>query len=81
MVPWIARLTGRAAWRRIPWSVVWAVCVWLVQKGRQRVEDNLTRKEQEDLLRLVMKSKGRPRSLPQRDRTRLRDIARKAMRG
>jgi len=61
--------------------MIWAVCVWLVQKGRQRIEDNLTRKEQEDLLRLVKTSKGRPGSLSERDRNRLRDIARKAIRG
>lgn len=81
MFPWIVGLTGRAAWRRIPWGMVWAVCVWLVQKGRQRVEDNLTHEERQELLRLVRKSKGRPGSLPQKDRTRLRNIARKAVRG
>lgn len=77
MVPWIAR----RAWKRVPWGMVWAVSVWLVQKGRERVKDNLTKKEQQELLHLVTKSKGRPNSLPQRDRTRLKNIAGKAIRG
>jgi hypothetical protein len=61
--------------------MVWAVSVWLVEKGRERVRRNLTKKEQQELLRLVTKSKGRPGSLPQRDRTRLKNIAGKAIRG
>jgi hypothetical protein len=81
MFPWIARRTARTAWRHVPWGMVWAVSVWLAQKGRQRVEDNLTQKEQQELLRLVKKSKGRPSTLPQRDRTRLKNIAGKAIRG
>lgn len=61
--------------------MVWVVAVWLVEKGRERVKDNLTKKEQQELLRLVKKSKGRPNTLPQRDRTRLKNIAGKAIRG
>ena len=61
--------------------MVCALSVWLAQKGRQRVEDNLTQKEQHELLRLVKKSKGRPSTLPKRDRTRLKNIAGKAIRG
>lgn len=61
--------------------MVWAIAVWLTQKGRERVEDNLTQKEQRELLRLVKKSRGRPKNLAQRDRTRLKNIAGKAIRG
>jgi hypothetical protein len=78
---WIARRAVPAVWRRVPWKMVWVVAVWLVEKGRERVEDNLTKKEQQELLRLVKKSKGRPNTLPQRDRTRLKAIAGKAIRG
>ena len=78
---WIARRALPAAWRRVPWGVVWVVAVWLVEKGRERVRKNLTKGEQEELLRLVRKSKGRPGALPQRDRTRLKNIAGKAVRG
>jgi hypothetical protein len=78
---WIARRAVPAVWRRVPWKLVWLVAVWLVEKGRERVKDNLTKKEQQELLRLVKKSKGRPNTLPQRDRTRLKNIAGKAIRG
>jgi hypothetical protein len=78
---WIARRAAPAVWKRVPWSMVWAIAVWLVQKGRERVQENLTKKEQQELLRLVTKSKGRPGNLPQRDRTRVKNIAGKAIRG
>jgi hypothetical protein len=81
MAPWIVRRFAPGLWRRVPWSVVWAAAVWLVEKGRERVERNLTQKERQELLRLVRKSKGRPGNLPQRDRTRLKNIAGKALRG
>ncbi len=74
---WIAR----RAWKRVPWKLVWLAAVWLVEKGRERVEANLTERERQELLRLVKKSKGLPSTLAQRDRTRLRNIAGKAIRG
>jgi hypothetical protein len=80
----LVRIAGRAvaaAWKRIPWRMVWAVVLWLGGKGRERVERNLTQKEQREFWRLVKKSKGRPGALPQRDRTRLKNIAGKAVRG
>jgi hypothetical protein len=78
---WIARRAAPAVWKRVPWKMVWAVSVWLVQKGRERAERNLTKKEQHELLNLVKKSKGRPGNLSQRDKTRLKNIAGKAIRG
>jgi hypothetical protein len=78
---WIARRAVPAVWKRVPWKMVWLVAVWLVEKGRDRVKSNLTKKEQQELLNLVKKSKGRPGSLPQRDKTRLKNIAGKAIRG
>jgi hypothetical protein len=81
MPAWITRNAVPAVWRRIPWRMVWAVALWLGAKGRDRVKDNLTQKEQHELWQLIKKSKGRPSALPQRDRTRVRNIARKAIRG
>jgi hypothetical protein len=81
MPAWIARLAVPAAWKRIPWKMVWTVVVWLGAKGRDRVRDNLTEGEQREFWRLVKKSKGRPSTLSQRDRTRLKNIAGKAIRG
>lgn len=81
MPAWIARRAVPAAWRRIPWRMVWAVVLWLGARGRERVENNLTAKEQREFWSLVKRSKGRPGNLPQRDRTRLKNIAGKAVRG
>jgi hypothetical protein len=78
---WIAKRSARAAWKRIPWTMVWAISVWLAKKGRDRVEANLTKKERSELVNLVAKSKGKPANLAQRDRTRLKHIAGKAIRG
>jgi hypothetical protein len=78
---WIARRAAPAVWKRIPWKMVWAIVVWLGGKGRERIDDNLTEKEQGEFWRLLKKSKGRPNTLPQRDRTRMKNIAGKAIRG
>jgi len=81
MPAWIARRAAPAIWKRIPWKMVWAVVVWLGNKGRERVEDNLTQKEQGEFWSLLKKSKGKPANLSQRDRTRMKAIAGKAVRG
>ncbi len=81
MAPWIARRLLPAAWKRIPWKMVWAVAIWLTERGRERIQTNLTEKERDVLLRLVKKSKGRPSNLAQRDRTRIKNIVGKAIRG
>jgi hypothetical protein len=64
--------------KRVPWMKVWAAAVWLVAKGRAHVNDNLTEAERRELRKLVTKSKGRPDHLSQRDRTRVKDIVKKA---
>jgi hypothetical protein len=74
---WIAR----KAWKRVPWGLVWAAAVWLVEKGRERAERNLTKREKQELFDLVRRSKGRPGNLRQRDRTRVKNIVGKAVRG
>lgn len=61
--------------------MVWTVVLWLGAKGRERVANNLTQREQREFWRLFKKSKGRPSNLSQRDRTRLKNIAGKAIRG
>lgn len=81
MPVWIARRAAPAIWKRIPWKMVWTVVVWLGNKGRERVEDNLTQKEQSEFWNLLKKSKGKPGNLSQRDRTRIKSIAGKAIRG
>jgi hypothetical protein len=61
--------------------MVWAVAVWLYRRGRERVDSNLTQKEQREFRDIVVRSKGRPGALRQRDRTRLKNLAGKAIRG
>lgn len=78
---WIASRAIPTVWKRVPWRMVWAVVLWLGAKGRERVEHNLTQKEQREFWLLVKKSKGRPGNLAQRDRSRLKNIAGKAIRG
>ena len=78
---WIARRAAPTIWRRIPWKMVWTVVLWLGNKGRQRVEQNLNGREQAEFWQLLRKSKGRPSTLSARDRTRIKNIAGKAVRG
>jgi hypothetical protein len=61
--------------------MVWTASVWLAAKGKERVQQNLTQREQTEFWNLVKKSKGRPGNLAQRDRTRLKNIVGKAIRG
>ncbi|MGV1049299.1 MAG: hypothetical protein ACOYD4_12355 [Solirubrobacterales bacterium] len=81
MPAWIASKAVPAVWRRIPWKMVWTVSLWLAEKGRERVRQNLTEKEQGEFWGLVRKSKGRPGNLAARDRTRMKNIVGKAIRG
>jgi hypothetical protein len=78
---WIAKKAVPAAWKRIPWKMVWTVALWLANKGRERVQQNLTEKEQAEFWSLAKKSRGRPDALPPRDRTRMKNIVGKAIRG
>lgn len=78
---WIARKAVPGVWRRVPWKVVWAASLWLAERGRERVRENLTKGEQTEFWNLVKKSRGRPGNLAQRDRTRMKTIVGKAIRG
>jgi hypothetical protein len=78
---WLARKAAPRIWKRVPWKTVWMASLWLVDKGRERVERNLTKPERTELWNLMKKSQGRPGNLTQRDRTRLKHIAGKAIRG
>lgn len=78
---WIARRAAPAIWKRVPWKMVWTVSLWLADKGRERVQRNLTQREQTEFWNLVKKSKGLPSNLGQRERTRLKNIVGKAIRG
>jgi hypothetical protein len=81
MPAWIATKAVPAIWKRIPWKTVWTISLWLASKGRDRIQQNLTDKEQREFWGLAKKSKGRPGNLAQRDRTRMKHIVGKAIRG
>jgi hypothetical protein len=78
---WIARRAAPHIWRRVPWKMVVTVSVWLAEKGRERIEQNLTHSERQEFWTLLKKSKGRPGNLSKRDRTRMKNIVGKAIRG
>lgn len=67
--------------RRVPWMKVWATALWLAKKGRDRLEANLTSPERKELLRIVTASKGLPGNVSKRDRTRLKNLVAKAVKG
>ena len=78
---WLARKAAPGIWKRVPWKMVWTASLWLANKGRERVQHNLDQREQTEFWNLVKKSKGRPDKLSQRDRTRMKNIVGKAIRG
>jgi hypothetical protein len=78
---WIANRAAPHIWKRVPWKLAWTVSIWLSEKGRERVQRNLTHREQQEFWTLLKKSRGRPGNLAQRDRTRVKNIAGKAIRG
>jgi hypothetical protein len=78
---WIARKAAPWIWRRVSWKTVWTVTLWLARKGRERVRTNLTEDEQTEFWDLLKKSRGKAGNLTARDRTRVRDIVGKAIRG
>jgi hypothetical protein len=81
MPVWLARKAAPHLWKRVPWGKVWVASLWLASKGRERVERNLSKHEQTELWNLLKKSRGRPVNLGQRDRTRIKNIVGKAIRG
>ena len=80
-MPSIATKAATAAWKRIPWRTVWTIALWLAEKGRERIRENLSAEEQNEFWALIKKSKGRPSNLVDRDRTRMKTIVGKAIRG
>jgi hypothetical protein len=58
-----------------------AIATWLFTKGKQHLEKNLTKKEREELTKLLTSSRGRPSKLTERRRTRLRRLVYKGVTG
>ncbi len=81
MPTWIAARAVPWVWKKVPWKTVWTIALWLAQKGRDRVRDNLTDSEQTEFWTLVKNSRGKPNNLSARDRTRVKNLVGKAIRG
>jgi hypothetical protein len=81
MPAWIARRAVPWVWKKVPWKMVWTITLWLAQKGRAHVQDNLTQDEQGEFWGLLKKSRGKPGSLSSRDQARVKNIVGKAIRG
>lgn len=81
MPTWIAKRAVPWIWRKVPWKTVWTVTLWLAQKGRDRVRNNLTEGEQSEFWGLLKKSHGNPSNLTARDQDRVKAIVGKAIRG
>ena len=63
--------------RRLPWVRVFIAAKWLYERG----QDNLTNAEQKELGTLLKKTKGDPRKLNARERTRVRNLVVKGLTG
>ena len=63
--------------RRLPWQAILALAVRVAQEGRRRWE-RLSHREQQELLRILRKSRGRPGHLTPGERAELRRIVQKA---
>jgi hypothetical protein len=78
---WIARKAAPHLWKRVPWAKVWVATLWLLKKGQDRIQQNLSQHQQAEFWNLIKKSKGMPGNLGKRDKTRLKNLVGKAIRG
>ncbi len=78
---WLARKAAPHVWKRVPWAKVWVATLWLAKKGQGRIQQNLSKHEQTEFWNLIKKSKGRPGNLGKRDKTRVKNLVGKAIRG
>ena len=75
----IALLRGRA--RTVPWVAALEAARWLFNQGRDRLNENLSDHERQELWRLMRKSKGRRSNLTDRDWTRFKNLVKKGLTG
>jgi hypothetical protein len=62
--------------RAVPWATVLAVGMQVAREGKRRW-DRLSKREQDELLRIVRKAPGGPSAFTAHDRAQLRRIVRK----
>ena len=78
---WLARKAAPHVWKRVPWAKVWVATLWLMKKGQDRIQQNLSQHEQTEFWSLMKKSKGKPGNLSKRDKGRVKNLVGKAIRG
>jgi hypothetical protein len=78
---WLARKAAPHVWKRVPWAKVWVATLWLMKRGQDRIQQNLSKHEQTEFWNLMKKSKGKPGNLGKRDKTRVKNLVGKAIRG
>ncbi len=74
MPPWLLILL-----RRFGIRAALALAAWLVRKAKERLDRNLSAREQREVRTLLAKSKGRRKNLTERERERLMYLVRKAV--
>ena len=65
------------AGKRVPWAKVVAAATWLYKNAK----DNLTEAERRELGTLLKKTKGDPRNLNAKERSRVRNLVSKGVTG
>jgi hypothetical protein len=79
MPPWLLGLLARGS--RIRWVVVWRAARWLYRAGRDRLAENLSKAQRQELWELMRKSKGRRGNLSKKEQERFVALVRKAIFG
>jgi hypothetical protein len=71
-------LVRRSEPGRIPWQLLITIAAEVVRVGRERW-NRLTRREQQDVLRILRKSRGRPGNVTAREQSELQRLTWKAI--
>jgi hypothetical protein len=66
---------------RIPWARAVIVARWLYKHGRERLENNLTSSERNEMWELLRKSGGKRSSLSSRQQKRFINLVRQGLTG
>ena len=67
--------------KSIRWGVAWKAALFLWNQGRDRLRHNLSDNERREFRDLMVKSKGRPSNLTDKQKGRLRDLVKQALTG
>jgi hypothetical protein len=74
----LSTLVRRSEPGRIPWQLLITIAAEVVRVGRERW-NRLTRREQQEVLRILRKSRGRPGNVTAREQSELQRLTWKAI--